>query len=130
MAGFFLDEDVSADLPDLLRFYGHIVTDVHTERREGIPDPRQLLFAADHGLTIVTHNRRDFYLLHDAWLTWSHEWRMGRQHSGILVLEHLPPANLSLAAQAINEHVADPDTSLDNVLYQWVRASGWQKFPR
>ncbi|MHB8647089.1 MAG: DUF5615 family PIN-like protein [Thermomicrobiales bacterium] len=130
MAGFFLDEDVSADLPDLLRTYGHIVTDVHSEQREGVPDPRQLLFAADRGLTMITHNRRDFLLLHDAWLTWSHEWQIGRRHSGILVVEQMPPADLSIAARAIHEQVSDDDTSLNNTLYQWVRASGWQKSPR
>lgn len=37
MASFFLDEDVSANLADLLRSYGHTVTDVHDERHEGIP---------------------------------------------------------------------------------------------
>ena len=121
MASFFLDEDVSANLADLLRSYGHTVTDVHDERREGIPDPRQLLFASDRGLIVVTHNRRDFLLLHDAWLTWTHEWRMVHRHSGILVVDQLPPADLHIAARAIHDHVSDPAMSLRNALYHWIR---------
>ncbi len=121
MASFFLDEDVSANLADLLRSYGHTVTDVHDERREGIPDPRQLLFASDRGLIEVTHNRRDFLLLHDAWLTWTHEWRMDHRHSGILVVDQLPPADLHVAARAIHDHVSDPAASLRNALYHWMR---------
>lgn len=130
MVMFFLDEDVSADLANLLRSYGHFVTDVHDEQREGIPDPRQLLFASDRGLTIITHNRRDFLLLHDTWLTWSHEWRTNHRHSGILMVDQLPPAALHIAARAIHDHVSSPATSLRNALYHWIRIGEWRTISR
>jgi len=128
---FFLDEDVCARLADSLRDMGYTVTDTHDERREGIRDPRQLLFAAERNLTVITHNRRDFLLLHDAWLTWTHEWQVNRRHSGILVLDQLPPSDLPIAARAIHAHATNlDDASPGNTLYSWTRAAGWSNTTR
>lgn len=100
MAALFLDEDVSIDLSVTLAQHGHFVTTTRGERRLGVSDPHQLTFAADRNWTIVTHNGRDFRLLHEAWLV-----------------------------DAITSLLADPDTSLETALYDWKRATGWTRFP-
>lgn len=117
-------------LPDLGICFDPTVTSSPTRTTSDVTvylTHRQLLFAADRGLTVITHNRRDFVLLHDAWLTWAHEWQANRRHSGIFILDHVLPADMLVAAQAIDDHVRDSMTSLDNTFHNWTRASGWEK---
>lgn len=85
---------------------------------------------SEKGAYCLTDNRRDFLLLHDAWLTWTHEWRMDHRHSSILVVDQLPPADLYVAARAIHDRVSDPATSLRNALYHWVRNGEWRTVSR
>ncbi len=73
MAAFYFDEDVAEDLLPLLAERGHTIVTTRMEGRKGAPDPRQLLYAAGRGWTLVTLNRGDYRLLHDAWLMWSRE---------------------------------------------------------
>jgi hypothetical protein len=68
MAAFYFDEDVPEDLVPLLTERGHIVATTRSEGRKGAPDPRQLLYAAGRGWILVTLNRGDYRLLHDACL--------------------------------------------------------------
>jgi len=88
-----------------------------------------LLYAAERGWTIVTHNGKDFRLLQDAWLLWSHHWGKSRRHSGILVLK--PSAGLLASdfANLITTLIQDPNTSLDISLFDWKRSTGWVRFP-
>jgi predicted nuclease of predicted toxin-antitoxin system len=74
MAALYLDEDVPVELADLLRARGHSATTTRNESRLGRPDPDQLLFTAKNGFVLVTHNRRDFARLHEAWLLWARDW--------------------------------------------------------
>src|SRR5437868_5638451 len=74
MAALYLDEDIPVALADLLHARGHRAITTRHERHLGSPDPEQLLFAANGGLALVTHNRGDFARLHEAWLTWARGW--------------------------------------------------------
>ncbi len=67
MTAFYFDENVSAVLEGPLRAYGHLVFSTYTEGHLRSPDPHQLRYATERGQVIVTHNRDDFALLHDAW---------------------------------------------------------------
>src|SRR3569623_950161 len=70
LAGVYLDHNVSLDIVSPLRFAGHdVVTtrDLHFARQS---DDKQLLTAVRAGRIVITHDRQDFTLLHDAWLTW------------------------------------------------------------
>jgi hypothetical protein len=129
MASIYFDENMSLLLEMLLRVRGYAVFSTVSERRLGSPDPHQLLFAAEHGWILVTHNRRDYRLLHDAWHLWSHAWNTNRRHSGILVLDQVPGQPVEEMAELIHELVHDASASLSNGLYDWRLATGWRRFP-
>jgi hypothetical protein len=129
MASFYFDENMSLLLEMLLRVRGHLVSSTYGEGRLGSPDPHQLLFAADRGWILVTHNRRDLRLLHDAWHLWSHAWGTSRRHAGILVLDQVPGQPVEELAALIHALVHDPDVLLPNSLYDWRQATGWRRFP-
>lgn len=130
MAAFFLDEDVPEDLAPLLTERGHSIATTRTEGRKGAPDPHQLLSAAGRGWTLVTLNRGDYRLLHDAWLLWSHEWGVNPSHAEILIAEHVRRANFPVIATAIHDLASASDVRLANSLYDWRAAVGWRRWPR
>ena len=66
MAYFYLDNDVARECADDLRAYGHDVITTRELSRARATDDEQLLFAAQQGRILFTHNWRDFLLLHDA----------------------------------------------------------------
>jgi predicted nuclease of predicted toxin-antitoxin system len=91
MASFYLDNDVSLRLVPLLVAVGHGVTDARSSGLTGATDDTQLLFAAREGRVLVTYDRRDFALLHDAWLTWTASFGLELPpHSGILAWQPVP----------------------------------------
>lgn len=89
MAAFYIDADVSPVVADELNGRGH---DALSCIRDGSPEGRgdeQVFFTAvEQARVVVTHNERDFTLLHRAWL----HWRLPRQHYGLLIVRQ----NLSL----------------------------------
>ena len=99
---FYLDEDVAIALASMLQAMGHVASHTHAESMDRSRDYRQLLHAATHSWVLVTHNARDFRLLHGAWLAWAHEWGVPHRHSGILIVEQLPPPRHFEIAQAID----------------------------
>lgn len=128
MAAFYLDENVSLALATALRYQGYTATSTSDERRAGASDPHQLLYAAQHHWTIVTHNRRDFKLLQMAWQLWTNEWQVSFQHAGILVLEQAGSHTTATLTDAIQELLTDPTTVLSNALYDWRPTTGWMRF--
>ena len=88
MAVGYIDEDVSQDLTHALQQRGHNVVHTNQAGNKGLKDPRQLAFAARTGRILMTSNRKDFEMLHLAWLVWSREWGVEAQrpHPGILAL--------------------------------------------
>lgn len=90
MARIYLDEEVSARLRDLLRQAGHDVTDAkELGHRRGTmwTDARQLLHAARERRVLVSSNRRDFEILHDAWRRWPAPGRVPHAHAGIIAYD-------------------------------------------
>lgn len=129
MAGLYLDENMSLAVGARLHVRGHIVTSTAAEGRLGTPDPRLLLEAAEQGWTLVTHNRRDFRLLHDAWHTWTNAWGTKQDHAGILVLDRVVGQTPEETAALIDSLVRDPQTRLSRALYDWKPARNWVRFP-
>lgn len=125
MTAFYLDEDTAIALTGLLRSYGHDPTHTHAAGMDRAPDYRQLLHATNRGLVFVTHNRRDFRLLHGTWLAWVQAWGVARRHSGILVVDQVPTPLLPTVAQAIADFARNANASLDNTLHEWTRTNGW-----
>lgn len=66
MADLYVDEDVSERLLAPLEARGHRPTSVGRLGHKGLSDARQLLIAADSGHLLVTHNAKDYRLLHEA----------------------------------------------------------------
>jgi len=60
VAIFYADENVSLALNDALRTYGHEVFTTRDERRLGAADSGQLLYAAERGWIVLTHNQGRF----------------------------------------------------------------------
>jgi hypothetical protein len=56
----YLDEDVDVVIAELLRSRGFTATTTVAAGRQGASDEEQLIFAAEQGHTLLTHNRADF----------------------------------------------------------------------
>jgi hypothetical protein len=126
VARLYLDSDVSRWLAPLLRAAGHDATTAHAEGRRGASDDEQLLFAAQEGRVLLTHNRADFVLLHGAWRRWPAAWGVAAPaHPGILVLDHRPEAELVGVVDAFVG--GTPPAPLVGALYWWRGGSGWHR---
>ena len=121
MAALYLDEDVHQAATDLLDALGHSTLHARVHAK-GAGDDAQLLIAARDNRVLVTCNRKDFVLLHDAWQRWSQEWGVHPQHAGILVVRN------EWTPQSIAERV-DAFFALGrptaNRLYRYVAERGW-----
>ena len=124
MADLYLDNDVSLALARPLRAAGHRVTAARDLGHFRAGDDAQLLTARS-GWVLVTYNRRDFAMLHDAWQTWAVAFGSALPpHPGILVLDHAPPA---AQAGAVVSLLAAPGGPLANELLWWHRGGGWSR---
>lgn len=126
MVDFHLDSDVSLLLAPLLRNAGHTVA---TARQLGLAtatDDAQLLAAVQHGRMLVTHNRGDFTLLHDAWRIWPTTFGLALPaHPGILALDHASP---HLLFHAIDELIAATTASSRlNEMFWWRTRGDWSR---
>jgi predicted nuclease of predicted toxin-antitoxin system len=122
MAIIYLDEDMSRKLVPLLSASGHIVHTAQDEGRKSAGDDEQFLYAVRQAWVLVTHNRDDFRLLHDAWLRWGCQ----PTHAGILTMSHAP---LPVLAAAIIEFF-DTHSTIAGNLWEWWDADGWDPDPR
>ncbi|MBI5640161.1 MAG: DUF5615 family PIN-like protein [Nitrospirae bacterium] len=84
----FLDEDVRVLLAEVLRSRGYHATHVLEVNRTGKSDSEQLAYAAKNGMAVLTHNIRDYVVLHKGYQT------AGKNHFGIIVSEQIPLSEL------------------------------------
>lgn len=117
----YLDEDVKYEIAHL-----HVAPDrsIRTARDEGrlrASDPFQLIYAAEQGWTVVTCNRADYHLLHDAWLLWSYRWGMAQMYAGILALDQGHPTTVMV--DAINR-LLNAAPSFVNAMFDWTAQNG------
>jgi hypothetical protein len=124
VARFCLDNDIARPTAGLLRRLGNDVVHTRDVRRTNAHDEDQLLYAARHDRVLVTHNGNDFMMLHRAWLSWSREWSVQPEHSGIVVI----PQRWTAGPQAIRlDELTRRVPDLHNLLYdvsasdQWLR---------
>ncbi len=127
--GFYVDENVAVGVETALRIHGHIVTSTYDARRTGATDGSQLLYAAIHNWVLLTHNRKDFYLLHDAWLLWRHHWGIRPTHAGIIVIEQPLGVPNTALAETVHRFVTARAEPLTGELVSWRRDVGWEGFP-
>ena len=131
---FYLDENVKEQLVAALIAIGLDAVSTWQMGRKGASDFMQLLFAAQSGRVLVTHDVKDFQQLHSAWLAWSAAWGVSAtaRHPGILIIERgpgqrggLPVAHMVNVVRAFSA-VPDPTT---NRLFAWNAVKGLREVP-
>ena len=126
MAQLYLDEDIPVAVAGLLAAAGHVAQTTVALGRLGRWDADQLAYASDRGWTLVTHNRRDYHALHEAWLPWSPRWREPHPHAGILTLDQGHRLAASDYASALRALLAADTRTLANRTYDWFARGGGQ----
>jgi len=78
-ASLYTDEDVTDRLADLVRQRGFQACSARDADMLGQLDEANLLYAASHGMVLLTFDQRDYVLL-------AHQWaKEGRSQTGILL---------------------------------------------
>jgi hypothetical protein len=124
LAQLYLDNDVSLLLVPLLERAGHKVTTTRELGHSAASDEAQLLTAVHRGEVFVTSNRRDFVMLHRAWLLWPASFDVELPpHSGILVIDQ---GNLGLQYDALQRVLSGgSEYSLPMNILWWHLPIGW-----
>ncbi len=129
MAPFYLDENMAESFAGLLHVQGHEVLTTNQAGNKGQSDVRQLLFATRTGRTLITHDARDYPMLHEVWYALGREWDVSVAifHPGILILP--VPRRLSVPeAAGVVEDVVDR-VAVANWLLMWKIPTGWVDVP-
>ena len=129
MVAVYIDHDVSAQIAALLRNDGHDVLTTRERHLTRASDDEQLLVASQQGRVLITHNARDFVLLHNAWRRWSAAWQVTAVHAGILVIPQWPRLLPAEAARELHHFLVFRGAPA-NELHQWrASARGWVQYP-
>jgi predicted nuclease of predicted toxin-antitoxin system len=70
VARLYLDHNVASSLALLLEVAGHDVVTTRVTGEARATDDALLLSSVRASRVFITHNRKDFRLLHDAWTIW------------------------------------------------------------
>lgn len=90
-------------------------------------DPQQLLTATDSNRTLVTHNTKDFVLLHIAWRRWTDRWGIDPgPHAGVVGIPQKTHFPVQEAARQIDALVSQVDSPLTGVWAWNLRSQDWQ----
>jgi hypothetical protein len=105
---------------------GHDASTVRDLEATRLTDDTHLLTAARERRVLVTHDRNDFTLLHDAWLTWPAAFGLALPpRPGIVVLDPAPHDALFHALDAFLARTV-PET-WPNQLYRWHHRDEWHR---
>ncbi len=103
----YLDEDVDISLAKALQQKGIDVFTTQEAGKKRLSDAEQLEFAVNTKRTLLTHNKRDFILLHKNYIL------KGREHYGIVLSDQRPIGEMlrglsklifSLTAEQMKNH--------------------------
>ncbi len=125
MAAFYTDEGVSLRLAPLLIRAGHTALTAQDLGHRGLNDAEQLAVACQLDRILITENRDDFVLVHNAWHTFASLWNLtpSPEHPGILIVPQRPtPQVLAHVLQLIEEGLPARNHCYAYVprLAQWV----------
>jgi hypothetical protein len=122
MAAFYCDENVDMVVAALLNEAGHVASTTVGDGRVRAWDPDHLRYATDQRCILVTHNRRDFRTLHDAWMQWSPRWREQQPHGGMVILDQGYPATVIVTA--IQNLLATMSEPIAGRTFDWFARDG------
>ncbi len=128
MADFYLDNDVPVAFALELQVLGHTVVTARDLRLLNAGDEVHLLNAAQQGRIFASHNKKDFELLHAAWLYWTSVWQIGLEHAGILIVRQQKLLAPQMARE-IDSLITMPNGRLANQLFDWGPTTGWRRYP-
>ena len=80
----YLDEDVPLSFAQALLNRGVDVVSTQQAGNRQLSDKEQLAFASKVKRAVLTHNKRDFIILHDEFIG------KGAEHNGIILSDQLP----------------------------------------
>jgi len=80
----YVDEDVPLSFAQALRNRGVDCITTQEAGNKGFSDSEQLAFSVENRRAIITHNKKDFILLHTEYA------QSGKIHAGIVVADQLP----------------------------------------
>ena len=124
MASFYFDNDVSLRLASMLGVAGHDTTVALELGLAKATDEIQLLTASQRRQILLTHNRKDYLLLRDAWIHWPYAFGVVfPPHDGILVLDQRPDSEPAAAIGELFDRNRPEATT--NSLYWWRYRVGW-----
>ncbi|MGH2535339.1 MAG: DUF5615 family PIN-like protein [Thermomicrobiales bacterium] len=128
MADVYLDEHVAEDLALLLEATGHDVMTTRQLRSKAQNDAKQLLTASRLSRVFITHNGKDFVLLHSAWRQWGHEWSVSTafRHPGILIIPQPPRLPTPDAVDVLSDFLRGSHRQ-ESSLYDWKSRLGWRQ---
>lgn len=131
MASFYLDENVSEQLRPLLERHGHraiIARSVHGGRTS---DHEHVATATRNNWLLVTHDRKDFRLLHRAWIEWFSEFGVEPipTHADILLIPQPPLASIHEQAAMIQAFLQRFPTKNQrgSRFFVWSMTVGWHE---
>ena len=120
---FYIDHDVNAGVARELARYGHTARTTRDWGRTTAEDPEHLLEATRAQAVLVSHNWKDFRLLHIAWQYWSQQWGVPQPHGGILILPH---GTVSVSLGRLLAFVRRGEPTVDR-LYRCRDSTGWRE---
>jgi hypothetical protein len=102
---FYLDEDLSSRIAEILRKLGVDGVSVHEVEMTGFADEEQLDYAGREGRCLVTFNRNDFIMLT------RHYMDSNRPHRGVIIVPYsFRGAEFSRIAEALLDFASrNPD---------------------
>jgi hypothetical protein len=122
----YFDHNVSHYVGPLLWTLGHDLVFSRDIGATTLTDDALLLSTVRANRTPITHNRKDFRMLHDAWVTWPAAFGMALPaHPGILILDQAPPESLARALAGFLD--VTPPEQLANAIFSWHRHDGWRQ---
>lgn len=114
---FYLDEDISHKIAEMLRRQGIDAISVHEVRMIQASDKRQLEFAASGGRALVTRNRDDFIRLTVQF------FNDFRPYHGVLIIPHtIPGDDFSLIAKALKNYASKHPKGMESYTIDFLAA--------
>jgi hypothetical protein len=122
----YFDHNFTRHVAPILWAEGHDLLFTRDPGTARLTDDAHLLASVRAGRVLITHDRHDFKMLHDAWVTWPAAFGMRLPpHLGVLVLDSASPETL---AQVIADFLDGTDPAdLPDAIFWWHRHDGWRR---